>query len=69
MTLPMESSTHFRRADSEASPLHSLKYDSSTVLPTKSDSNDKFCFKVIRDLESINHLCINPIRRIELIHK
>ena len=29
------------------------------------------CFvdKVIRDLESIDHLCINPIRRIGLIHK
>ena len=25
ITFPMESSTHFRRADSEASPLHSLK--------------------------------------------
>ena len=29
------------------------------------------CFvnKVIRDLESLDHLCINPIRRIGLIHK
>ena len=26
-------------------------------------------YKVIRDLESIYHLCINPIRRIGLIHK
>ena len=29
------------------------------------------CFvnKVIRDIESIDHLCINPIHRIGLIHK
>ena len=28
-----------------------------------------FVYKVIRDLQSIYHLCINPIRRIGLIHK
>ena len=28
-----------------------------------------FIYKVIRDLESIDHLCINLIRRIGLIHK
>ena len=28
-----------------------------------------FLYKVIRDLESIDHLCINPIHRIGLIHK
>ena len=28
-----------------------------------------FVYKVIRDLESIDHLCIDPIRRIGLIHK
>ena len=28
-----------------------------------------FVYKVIRDLESIDHLCINPFRRIGLIHK
>ena len=28
-----------------------------------------FVNKVITDLESIDHLCINPIRRIGLIHK
>ena len=28
-----------------------------------------FVYKVIRDLESIDHLCINPIGRIGLIHK
>ena len=34
-----------------------------TVLPTKSDSDVMFVYKVIRDLESIDHLCINPISR------
>ena len=28
-----------------------------------------FVYKIIGDLESIDHLCINPIRRIGLIHK
>ena len=28
-----------------------------------------FVYKVTRDLESIDHLCINPIHRIGLIHK
>ena len=28
-----------------------------------------YVYKVIRDLESIDHLCINPIHRIGLIHK
>ena len=28
-----------------------------------------FVYKVIKDLESIYHLCINPIHRIGLIHK
>ena len=28
-----------------------------------------FVYKVIRDLESVDHLCINPIRRIGLIQK
>ena len=27
-----------------------------------------FVYKVIRDLESMDHLCINPIHRIGLIH-
>ena len=39
-----------------------------TVLPTKSDSDIMFVYKVIRGLESIDHLCINPICRIGLIH-
>ena len=39
-----------------------------TVLPAKSDS-DMFRYKVIRNLESIDHLCINPILRIGLVHK
>ena len=39
-----------------------------TVLPAKSDSDVMFCLHVvIRDLESIDHLCINPIRRIGFI--
>ena len=28
-----------------------------------------FVYKVIMDLSSIDHLCINPIRRIGLVHK
>ena len=35
-----------------------------TVLPAKSDSDVKFCLQVIRDLQSIDHLCNNPILRI-----
>ena len=41
----------------------------STVLYTKSDGDVMFCLQVIRDLESMDHLCINPIHRIGLIHK
>ena len=41
----------------------------STILPAKSDSDIMFCYKVIRNSESIDHLCINPILRIGLIHK
>ena len=37
-----------------------------TVKPAKSDSDVMFCLKVIRDLGSIDYLCINPIRRIGL---
>ena len=37
----------------------------SIVLPAKSDSYVMFFFyKVIRDIESIDHLCIIPIHRI-----
>ena len=39
-----------------------------TVLPAKSDSDVMFV-NVFRDLESIDQLSINPIRRIGLIHK
>ena len=28
-----------------------------------------FVYRVTRDLKSIDHLCINPIQRIGLIHK
>ena len=38
-----------------------------TVLPAKSDNASCFVYKAIRDLESIDHLCINPICR--LTHK
>ena len=41
----------------------------TTVLPAKSDSDVMFVYRVIRALESIGHLCINPIRRLGLIHK
>ena len=41
----------------------------ATVLPAKSDSDVMFVNKVIRDLESIDHLFIYPIRRIGLMHK
>ena len=41
----------------------------TTVLPAKSDSDVLFVYEVIRDLESIDHLCINPIHRIGLIHR
>ena len=40
-----------------------------TVLPVKSDSESCFVYKVIRDLKLIDHLYINPIHRIGLIHK
>ena len=40
-----------------------------TVLPTKSDSDDMFIYKVSRELESIDQLLINPIRRIGLLNK
>ena len=42
---------------------------SATVLPAKSDSDVMFVYKVNRDYETIDHLCINPIRRIGLKHK
>ena len=41
----------------------------STVLPATSDSGVMFFYKIIRDLESIDRLCINPIHRIGIIHK
>ena len=39
------------------------------VVPAKSDSDVMFCLQRIRDLGSIDHLCINPIHRIGLILK
>ena len=44
-----------------------LKWD--TVLPAKSDNDVMFFYAIIRDLESIDHVSFNPIRRIGLIHK
>ena len=38
-------------------------------MPARNDSDLMFVYKIIRDLESIDHLCINPIHRIGLIHK
>ena len=38
-------------------------------MPAKSDSFVMLFYIVIRYLESVDHLCINPIRRIGLIHK
>ena len=45
------------------------KCDDTTVVPAKSDSDVMFCLQRIRDLGSIDHLCINPIHRIGLILK
>ena len=41
----------------------------TTVLPAKGDSDVLFVYEVIRVLESIDHLCINPIHRLGLMHK
>ena len=42
-----------------------------TVLPAKSDSDFMFVNKVIRNFQTIDHLCqlIKPIHMIGLIHK
>ena len=61
----------------DAEPDNTIAYGCETedtihddiVVPAKSDSDIMFVYKVIRDLESIDHLCINPIHRIGLIHK
>ena len=42
--------------------------DTGTVLPAKSDSDDVFCLQSYQGLESIDHVCINPICRIGIIH-
>ena len=39
-----------------------LYYPHPTVLPAKSDSDVMFCYKVIKDLESINHLCKQKVK-------
>ena len=44
---------------------HQQAHPKNPVLPAKSDSNVMFCLQyVCKDLESIDHLCINPIHRI-----
>ena len=43
--------------------------DHTTVVPAKTDNDVMIVYKVIKYLESIDHLFINPIRRIGLIHK
>ena len=40
-----------------------------TVLQAKSDSDVMVVYKVVRNLESIDHLSMNPIGRIGLKHK
>ena len=40
-----------------------------TVLPANSDSEVMFYLRSYKELESIDHLYIDPIRRIGLIHK
>ena len=41
---------------------------SFAVLPVKSDSDAMLCLQSYRDLKSIDHLSINTIHRIGLIH-
>ena len=40
-----------------------------TALPAKSDSYDVFCLQSYQGLKIEDHLCINPILWIGLIHK
>ena len=40
-----------------------------TVLPAKSDSDVMFCLQSYQDIILDRSLCINPIRRIGLMHK
>ena len=47
---------------------HALQYQLLSHQPRVTVTS-YFVYKVIRDLESIDHLCINPIIRIGLIHK
>ena len=54
-------------------------YRQATVVPTKSDTQVIFCLQLLSKTitftlhlsqhKSIDHLCINPILRIGLIHK
>ena len=53
---------NFLRCRGHLKVFTAFKYK-TTVLPAKSDSDVMLVNKVIKDLESINHLCINPVRR------
>ena len=54
-------------------------FDTVTVMPAESDSDVIFCLQLLSKTltcifslsksESIDHLCINPILQIGLIHK
>ena len=48
---------------SSNTPLYFLN-SNFTVLPAKSDSDVMFCLQSYQWLRSIDHLCINPIHRI-----
>ena len=52
-------------------PINTVSYVFRQVLSSQPRVTVTTCFvyKVIRDMQSINHLCINPIHRIGLIHK
>ena len=45
------------------------RYLKVTGLPAKSDSDVMFCLQSYQYLKLIDHLCINPIGRIGLIHE
>ena len=55
--------TSFTRSNKVCITLWNHIRDSSTVQPAKSDIDVMLVYKVIRDLESIDHLCINPIHK------
>ena len=46
-----------------------MQVSKATVLSAKSDSCVVSCLHSYQGLESMNHLCLNPIHRIGLIRK